>query len=157
MSIKRKSDGKEYGTLMDAVQDFRCPGPCSPDCQLYPVHEVATVPGAVVHKCHPEYVKAHPHEIADLIGCSFEPGMTPVCAPSKRFIAVVRSSAVRDVQIAITSDADLLSDDWYDPESPEVYIGLFTGNEDQVRLDAAAYAKTDPANVRLIDTDRDDA
>lgn len=59
---------KTYATVQEAVEKFRCPGPCGPDCPLYDAVKLPS--GAFGHKCHPWHVTAHPREVAALIGCA---------------------------------------------------------------------------------------
>lgn len=145
MKIKRKSDNKIFNNIVDAIDGFKCPGPCDPDCPLYeamPLHN-----GHFVHKCHPDYYMLHQKEVLSLIGCELVP-------PGTTFIAVVKPSAVRDVQICTKSDTDPtcdLEDDWYDMDDAEVYLGVFYGKD--AAKQAAKFANTTEDNIRLIPVD----
>lgn len=55
-----------YATAKEAVDAFKCPGPCSPECALY--GPVKTPDGEEITKCHPSYYTAHEQEILLLIG-----------------------------------------------------------------------------------------
>lgn len=146
MKIRRKSDNKIFHSIVDAMDAFKCPGPCDPDCPLY-----KTMPlqynDHFVHQCHPDYYMFHQEEILNLIGCELVPSGTT-------FIAVVKSSAVRDVQICTKSDADLTCDwdnDWYDMKDAEIYLGVFYGKD--AAKQAAKFANTTEDNIRLIPVD----
>lgn len=70
----------------------------------------------------------------------------------KRYVAVIKSSAVRDVQFAKTADAGPLDDDaWADLPEAEIYAGTFTcGSEADARAAGASYAGTVKENIRVI-------
>lgn len=74
--------------------------------------------------------------------------------PGTTFIAVIASSAVRDVQICTKSDTDPTcdwEDDWYDMDDAEVYLGVFYGKD--AAKQAAEFANTTEDNIRLIPVD----
>ena len=71
----------------------------------------------------------------------------------KRFIALIKPSAIRDAQICLKDAtlADPLDDSaWEAAHDIEVYVGLFKGNEVSATKEAAEFARTDIANIRLI-------
>lgn len=66
-----------------------------------------------------------------------------------RYVALIRNSAIRDAQVCKNAEWDPMDDDsWYDIESPEIYLGLFSGPDALKR--AAEYACTVPENIRLV-------
>ena len=71
------------------------------------------------------------------------------------YVAVVKSSAVRDVQV----DAGYCSehgdeDKWQDMNDVEIYAGVFSGADKTEALSrAAAFMLTDERNIRLIPAD----
>lgn len=67
MIIRHNITGKTYETVEKAVDAFKCPGPCSPDCELYPLKPLKN--GSLAHMCHDEYVKTHPNEVLEAINC----------------------------------------------------------------------------------------
>lgn len=71
--------------------------------------------------------------------------MNPV---KQQYIALVKSGAVRDVQICTDAACDPVADTWYDFSEAELYIGLYEGPT--AAKDAAKYALTVPENIRLI-------
>ncbi len=149
------ADGTVVGSPMAAVRKFMCPGPCSPDCPLYKA--VQTDAGWVL-SCHPSSVCEDPDRVLGLIGARFmsEGCPTPeeLCGVDQepgRYVALVASGAVRDVQVASRYDAELIDDDaWHDCRDAEVFLDIYEGTEAQCRAKAAEYARTDPRNIRLI-------
>ncbi len=151
MYLERKSDGKIFRTMSEAVIDFKCPGPCTPECPLHP-----TVPGrdgTLVHMCDPGYYKTHQVTVAGLIGCRLVLADLPA-EGTRRYAAVIRTSAVRDAQYAVVTDADPADDGaWEDDPEAEIFLGFFRGAD---ALDQAAkYGRTAPKNVRLIPVPED--
>lgn len=71
MYLRRTSDGRTFRSVGDAVADFRCPGPCDPDCPLYPLMPAHLEPGSTthVHMCHEAYYDSHVFTVANAIGC----------------------------------------------------------------------------------------
>lgn len=65
MKFKDPSTGKVYATIGQAIDAFRCPGPCTPDCPLYGSVKLSGDKWA--HKCHPDWAAAHPAQVASLI------------------------------------------------------------------------------------------
>lgn len=73
-------------------------------------------------------------------------------AKPKKYVGVLKSSAVRDVQAAKIPDADPLDDGaWYDVENAELYLGIYQGTYGDCLEKAAAFAMTDPANIVLVE------
>lgn len=148
--------GTLHGSPMEAVEHFMCPGPCDPNCPLYPLKSLAD--GNTAHMCHPEIVSAFPRDVLDAMCCSYSVRVgnddakdTPN-QPEALYVAVIDSKAVRDVQVAKTTDPDPLDDAaWVDLAEAEVYLGIFHGPDAMAR--AAAYGCTDEANIRLIRVD----
>lgn len=69
----------------------------------------------------------------------------------KAYVALIKSSAVRDVQVCKGKDPDPLSDDWEDCREAEVFIGVYREcSEEEAIKEAARYACTVPENIRLI-------
>ena len=60
MKLMDEKTGRTYSSCQEAVEDFKCPGSCGPECALYGNPES--------HKCAPAYVEAHPAEIGALLG-----------------------------------------------------------------------------------------
>lgn len=115
----------------------------------------------VTQAAYDAYIKAHPdHETHTVTWDSNnqEDGSTPsvpVSVQGNR-VAVIRSSAVRDVQYAAVPDAPLEDDSaWLDMDEAEIFLGIFPGSADEAKAAAADYACTDPANIRLIDIPQD--
>lgn len=65
MKFKDPSTGRVYATIGQAVDAFKCPGPCTPDCPLYGCVKLS---GVWAHKCHPDWAAAHPTQVANLMG-----------------------------------------------------------------------------------------
>lgn len=67
-------------------------------------------------------------------------------------IALIKSGAVRDAQYAKTVDAELIDDEaWIDAKNAEIFVGTYKGVSAETAIQqAAAYAGTNPANIRLI-------
>jgi len=69
----------------------------------------------------------------------------------RRYVAVVRQRATRDVQVCSSPDCDVSEEDtWEDWRSAEAYIGVFEGSESVAMAKAAAFAQLPPENIRLI-------
>lgn len=68
------------------------------------------------------------------------------------YIACIKGSAVRDAQYATVADPDVLNDAHRsDIERPDIYLRVYENiDESAARAMAAAYAGTDPANIKLI-------
>ena len=148
MYIRRKSDGKIFRDITEAVEAFKCPGPCSSDCNLYQPIQI-NPDDDYVHMCNARYAMNHPEAVANAIGCEILQGQPPLPADSVH-VAVIKASAVRDVQFAKTADAAVEDDDaWSDLPDAEIFLGIFAGPD--ALEEAAAYGNTDPANVRLIE------
>ena len=72
-----------------------------------------------------------------------------------KYVAVIESFAVRDVQYCMTEHLEE-ENDWMDDSGAEVYVGIFTGDdEEEIRQEAADIAETVPGNIRLIDVSSD--
>ena len=70
----------------------------------------------------------------------------------KKFIAVIESGAVRDVQFCTSVVTDPLNDElWEDLPEAEVFLGVYEGKREEVLAKAAAYAQPSSYNIRLID------
>lgn len=70
----------------------------------------------------------------------------------KKFIAVIESAAVRDVQFCTSVVTDPLNDEvWQDLPEAEIFLGFYEGKKEEVLAKAAAYALTSPYNIRLIE------
>lgn len=70
MLYKRNSDGKIYPDIQKAVTDFKPEGSCSSSCPLFAPTQIQDSTGYFipVHKCRPQYIREHEHEIAKLLG-----------------------------------------------------------------------------------------
>lgn len=157
----RLPDGRPCASPMDAVEKFKCPGPCNPDCPLNPSIRISGE--TFGHMCHPDIIARYPLSALDAMRCSYQihvggpdPGKPDV--PERRirqqlYAAVISSSAVRDAQFAATNDTDPLSEDWRDLESAELWLGFF--RDPRAREQAARFGNTVPENVRLIPVDPD--
>lgn len=70
----------------------------------------------------------------------------------KKFVAVIESCAVRDVQFCNNVYTDPMHDEyWEDLPEAEIYLGSYEGERMDVLAQAAADAETDPYNIRLIE------
>lgn len=70
----------------------------------------------------------------------------------KKFIAVIESGAVWDVQFCTSVVTDPLNDElWEDLPEAEVFLGVYEGKREEVLAKAAAYAQTSSYNIRLIE------
>lgn len=70
----------------------------------------------------------------------------------KKFIAVIESTAVRDVQFCTSVVTDPLNDElWENLPEAEVFLGVYEGKKEEVLAKAAAYAQTSLYNIRLIE------
>lgn len=70
----------------------------------------------------------------------------------KKFIALIASRAVRDVQFCNNIITDPMHDEyWEDLPNAEIYLGIYEGERMDVLAQAAADAETDPYNIRLIE------
>lgn len=70
----------------------------------------------------------------------------------KKFIAVIKSGAVRDVQFCTNVVTDPLRDEfWEDLPEAEVFLGVYEGKREEVLAKAAVYAQTSSYNIRLIE------
>lgn len=149
-------DGTRVDSVEAAVKKFMCPGPCSPDCALY--QQIQVRHRVWGHMCHPENVRRYPFQVLDAMRCSYstrvgdDAGTGP--GSKARYAAVIRASAVRDVQFCRDAELDPADDDtWADLPEAEIWLGLFQGRT--ALEDAAKYAGTDPANIRLIPIDEE--
>ena len=66
------------------------------------------------------------------------------------FIALVKSGAVRDVQICRDAECDAVDSQWYDDENAEAYLGIYPGPYRKALKEAAEYALTAKENIRLV-------
>ena len=67
------------------------------------------------------------------------------------FIAVIQSSAIRDVQICTNAEHDHSNEDsWADFQGAELYIGVYQDTYQNALERAAADAGTVKENIRLI-------
>lgn len=69
----------------------------------------------------------------------------------RKYIALVRSIAVRDVQICVSENTELLEGDWQDLESAEVFLGVFEGTKQEALKAAADNWDIPESNIRLIE------
>lgn len=157
MELIRNSDGKRYKDVAEAVNDIRCPGPCGPDCPLYPPVKLTCAENADVygHMCHPDYYNSHFMTVAAVLGCSVVmaphtgPSAQDEPAPGTAYAAVLRASAVRDVQFCKNAERDPTDDGaWDDLPDAEIFLGFFSGPD--ALEEAARYGNTVTDNVRLI-------
>lgn len=68
MIFRDNKTGQIFPTIQDAVENFKCPGPCDSHCTLFDIIEIR--PDTNAHKCHPAYTTTHTDEIAKLIDCT---------------------------------------------------------------------------------------
>lgn len=143
----RLRDGTPCASVPDAVQKFKCPGPCSPDCPLYP--SVRIHGDTFGHMCHDTVIARYPMAVLDAMQCSYEIADGDAVSEEARYAAVIRSRAVRDVQFCKSPDCDITDDgSWDDLPDAEIWLGFFQGPD---ALDQASrFGMTDPANIRLI-------
>lgn len=67
------------------------------------------------------------------------------------FIAVIQSSAIRDVQVCLNADCDHTDEDsWADFQGAEIYIGVYQDTYQNALERAANDAGTVKENIRLI-------
>lgn len=67
------------------------------------------------------------------------------------FIAVIQSSAIRDVQVCLNADCDHTDEDsWADYQGAEPYIGVYQDTYQNALERAANDAGTVKENIRLI-------
>lgn len=66
MKYKDPKSGKVYSDIIQAVEAYKCPGPCNPDCPLCVV--VGLADGRSVLKCHHDWAGSHPVQVSNLIG-----------------------------------------------------------------------------------------
>lgn len=156
MYLQRRSDGLIVPDIRTAVETFKCPGPCSPDCPLHPAQPVPSA-GGYVHMCNEAYYQLHVATVAEAIGYDvvFRDLPAELAASfhgERTYAAVIRPGAVRDVQFCINADCDPEDDDaWDDAKSPELFLGVFTGTDDRkILARAAEYGCTVPENIRLV-------
>lgn len=155
MSIEIKHitrNGDYFDTPLEAVKKFMCPGPCSPDCPLYPAIRIEN--GTYAHMCHPDNVAKYPQKILDAIGASYQAVETdPPEKNENQYVAVIRSGAVRDAQVCEDDELDPITSKWHDIKEPELYLGIFQGTREEARKKAAEYGCTHLLNIRLIKLD----
>lgn len=143
-------DGTHVNSVHEAVAKFKCPGPCDPDCPLYPVVRISGE--SFGHMCHPEIVSRYPVSVLDAMRCSYSTRVGDQAAKTGRlYAAVVHSGAVRDVQVCRDSDCDPMSENWEDVPDAEMWLGLF--RDPGALEEAAAFGRTVPENIRLIPVD----
>lgn len=148
--------GCYFSTPMEAVKKFMCPGPCDPDCPLYPAMRLQN--GNYAHMCHEEIVTRYPQKVLDAIGCSYQGIETKDPEPDKaedgnHYVAIIRSGAVRDAQVCEDDELDPVTSEWHDVKEPELYLGIFKGSREEARKKAAEYGCTHLLNIRLIKLD----
>lgn len=80
---------------------------------------------------------------------------TPVSEPKARvYVAVVKASAVRDVQMDRFDGSDPMDDaSWTDVPDAELYAGTYRGTEAEAVARAAEYMETHPSNILLRPVD----
>lgn len=142
------ADGTPVSSVAEAVNKFMCPGPCSPDCPLYQAMRMTG--NNYGHMCHPGVYAKHPANVLSAMGCSYSmDAANDDAAGTAQYAAVIKSSAVRDVQYCKNTDCDPLDDDgWIDLREAEIWLGFFSGSDALQK--AADFADTDPENIRLI-------
>lgn len=144
--------GTPAGSVEDAVKKFMCPGPCTPDCPLYPAVRISGENFG--HMCHPEIVSRYPVSVLDAMRCSYSTRVGDRDAKTGRlYAAVIKSGAVRDVQVCRDAECDPVSENWEDVPDAEMWLGLF--RDPGALEEAAAFGRTVPENVRLIPVDGD--
>ena len=144
----RELDNKIYNNIEDVIKDYKCPGPCEDGlCKLNPM---VTLPnGNVTHMCNLEYAVLHPEEVCHALNIT--PRIEDAVSISNKYIALISSHAVRDCQVCTNTDCDPTSDDWYDFEHPDIYLGIFKATSQTEALETAAkFAQTDKANIKII-------
>lgn len=104
MYLRRMSDGRAFRSVGDAVADFRCPGPCDPDCPLYPLMPAHPESGSTahVHMCHETYYDSHVFTVANAIGCELVHEPFPGADEQTRGRVIIPSDALppgRDVTV----------------------------------------------------------
>ena len=72
--------------------------------------------------------------------------------PKKRYVALIRSGAVRDAQYCTDERIDPEDDDSWEDTSRDMFVDIYSGAEEEiVRKVAAVDAHTVPENIRLIE------
>lgn len=98
-------------------------------------------------------VKKIGEELSWMSPCDFEekPPQQKTAPKRQAYLALVKSSALRDTQCAKTEDADPLDDDqWFDIRM-DGYVGVyFEPDADAARARAAAFAGTAPECIRIV-------
>lgn len=70
------------------------------------------------------------------------------------WVAVLKSSAIRDAQICSNTDCDPCDDAaWFDADELEGFMGIYQGTYDDVMKQAAEFACTDKNNIILLQFD----
>lgn len=69
----------------------------------------------------------------------------------QKYVALVKNIAVRDVQVCLSENTDLLEGDWQDFESAEVFLGIYEGNQKEALKAAAAKWEVPESNIRLVE------
>lgn len=69
-----------------------------------------------------------------------------------KYVAVIRSTAVRDAQFCTSPECDLRQEEtWRDDRTAEIFLGVFNApSEQEARQKAAEFGCTAPENIRLI-------
>lgn len=68
-----------------------------------------------------------------------------------KYIALVRCIAVRDVQICVSENTELLEGNWQDFDSAEVFVGVYEGTREEALRAAADDWDLPEDNIRLIE------
>lgn len=72
--------------------------------------------------------------------------------PKRRYVALIRSGAVRDAQYCTDERIDPEDDDSWEDTSRDLFVDIYSGAEEEiVRKVAAVDAHTVPENIRLIE------
>lgn len=92
-----------------------------------------------------ELLAGHIGMIEAAIRCGYLP------EKPERYIAVIKSCAIHDVQVCTDTNHDPTNEDaWEDVNDAEVYLGIFDGPEADALQNAAVFGRTDPYNIQLI-------
>lgn len=139
----RTAGGEPCASLAEAVEKFKCPGPCGQACPLY--GPLKGRDGKPRRMCDPLVFSQYSLSTLDAMRCSYvvEIGDPPPHGPFEtRFAAVAVPGAVRNVQVRQDTGQ------WQDMPDAEIWLGFFDGPD---ALEKAAEASGIlPGDIRLI-------
>ena len=69
----------------------------------------------------------------------------------QKYVALVKSIAVRDGQVCLSENTELLEGNWQDFESAEVFLGIYEGTQKEALKAAADNWEVPESNIRLVE------